>query len=626
MRRVHYFEEGMEAMALKSTVDLTCNDHISIFEFDIFTRLFQEQYELYCEIGSTFQLCKICTERDKDTRIQPCGHLLCQPCLTGWQISQEEYQVPRSSLSPPPLPPKRHPLSPCPSPKPPSRSFSIGTQKVKHGSWSENMLRQTSSDRFNMPPKIQEDHLNKIKDVFASENPGKIPHQLMSLLEVFDRFKIDIAVTGESGAGKSSLINALLGLNPDDTGAAQTGVVETTKEATKYQHPNLPHIRLWDLPGMGTPSFTSKSYVKTVNFDLYDMFMLVISERVRENNVLLIDEIEQRKKPFYLIRTKIDNDVRRKKSKYAKMRALDQMRQDCEKNLKEKNLDRHVFLVSAHDTEDYEFQKLMHTFTDDVFQLRAEVFSDFLDKMLHGGWLRARYATNHIQQTGKLETEDITELQNMCKRTGFGAAKVRDVLEALSHFQLDVAVLGEMGSGASTLVKALIGLENEECGAADVSISNPAMSLGYPDVRFWDISGIEAVMDYSMYEMKQGLNSYDFYIIIVSDRQKARHLKLAKAVEELRKHYLFVYTKVDCHLQSQSDLCSDETEILDELRVQFMKELKMANLSEQQIFLINSLDRCAFDFVSLESALSSDLNTVRASAFAYYIARTVREQ
>ncbi|TRY84520.1 hypothetical protein DNTS_001283 [Danionella cerebrum] len=302
LKRVHYFEEGMEAMALKSTVDLTCNDHISIFEFDIFTRLFQpwttlirnwnqlavthpgymafltydqvrvrlehyrhrpgsyifrlsctqmgqwaighvtsdgsivqtipqniplfqaliqgfregcylypdgrdvnpdlslcspvnkgtvkvteEQYELYCEIGSTFQLCKICTERDKDTRIQPCGHLLCHPCLTGWQksdghtcpycrcdirgtesiliepylpnsraegneeeddeedhedielvmkmlasmkkISQEEYQVPRSSLSPPPLPPKRNALSPCPSPKaPPQRRSSTGTQ------------------------------------------------------------------------------------------------------------------------------------------------------------------------------------------------------------------------------------------------------------------------------------------------------------------------------------------------------------------------------------------------------------------------------------------------------------------------------------------------------------------
>lgn len=203
LRAVHPFEEGMESMALKSTINLTCNDHISVFEFDIFTRLFQpwrslirnwnqlavthpgymafltydqvasrlehylhkpgsyifrlsstrmgqwaighvtnegtiiqtipqntplyqalitgfkegcylypdgrdinpdltgltepaqrgkvkvteEEYELYCEIGSTFQLCKICAERDKDTQIQPCGHLLCKPCLIGWQKS-----------------------------------------------------------------------------------------------------------------------------------------------------------------------------------------------------------------------------------------------------------------------------------------------------------------------------------------------------------------------------------------------------------------------------------------------------------------------------------------------------------------------------------------------------------
>ncbi len=195
-----------------------------------------------------------------------------------------------------------------------------------------------------------------------------------------------------------------------------------------------------------------------------------------------------------------------------------------------------------------------------------------------------RYARNHIQQTGKLETEDITALQDMYKRTGFGAAKVSVVLEALSHFQLDVAVLGETGSGASTLVNALIGLKNEECGAASESISNPAMSLGYPDVRFWDISGIEAVMDYSMYEMKQHLNCYDFYIIIVSDWQKARHLKLAKAVEELRKHYLLVQTKVDRHLQTQNDLYCDETEIPDGLRAQFTQSFRWQNCLNSRCF------------------------------------------
>lgn len=50
-------------------------------------RVTQEQYELYCEMGSTFQLCKICAENDKDIRIEPCGHLLCTPCLNAWQVN-----------------------------------------------------------------------------------------------------------------------------------------------------------------------------------------------------------------------------------------------------------------------------------------------------------------------------------------------------------------------------------------------------------------------------------------------------------------------------------------------------------------------------------------------------------
>lgn len=40
---------------------------------------------MYCEMGSTFQLCKICAENNKDVRLEPCGHLMCHMCLDQWQ-------------------------------------------------------------------------------------------------------------------------------------------------------------------------------------------------------------------------------------------------------------------------------------------------------------------------------------------------------------------------------------------------------------------------------------------------------------------------------------------------------------------------------------------------------------
>ena len=41
LSEVHPIGVGLEAMALKTTIDLTCNGYISNFEFDVFTRLFQ---------------------------------------------------------------------------------------------------------------------------------------------------------------------------------------------------------------------------------------------------------------------------------------------------------------------------------------------------------------------------------------------------------------------------------------------------------------------------------------------------------------------------------------------------------------------------------------------------------
>ncbi|VDN17512.1 unnamed protein product [Gongylonema pulchrum] len=202
LSKVHKLNTGLETLALKTTIDLTVNEHISNFEFDVFTRLFQpwctllrnwqllavthpgyvafltydevkqklqkysnkpgsyvfrlsctrlgqwavgyvapdgkiyqtipqnksliqalvdgsregfyrfpdgrptnpdlshalqscpeghlkvtrEQYQIYCEMGTTFEMCKICAENNKNVKLEPCGHLLCTPCLQSWQV------------------------------------------------------------------------------------------------------------------------------------------------------------------------------------------------------------------------------------------------------------------------------------------------------------------------------------------------------------------------------------------------------------------------------------------------------------------------------------------------------------------------------------------------------------
>ena len=45
----------------------------------------REQYEMYCDMGTSFQVCKICSENNKDRKLEPCGHLICSTCLENWQ-------------------------------------------------------------------------------------------------------------------------------------------------------------------------------------------------------------------------------------------------------------------------------------------------------------------------------------------------------------------------------------------------------------------------------------------------------------------------------------------------------------------------------------------------------------
>ncbi|XP_026767344.3 interferon-inducible GTPase 5 [Pangasianodon hypophthalmus] len=180
---------------------------------------------------------------------------------------------------------------------------------------------------------------------------------------------LHIAVTGESGTGKSSFINAIRELDKDDEGAAKTGVTETTTEPTPYEHPTMPNVMLWDLPGIGTPKFKARKYLKNMQFNRYDFFIIISSERFKENDIMLANEIKKRKKLFYFVRSKIDNDIRTEETKtgFNKEETLLQIKSNCLENLKEIENPK-VFLISSENIKAFDFEKLIETLMSDLPQ------------------------------------------------------------------------------------------------------------------------------------------------------------------------------------------------------------------------------------------------------------------
>ncbi|XP_027009877.1 immunity-related GTPase family, e4 [Tachysurus fulvidraco] len=180
---------------------------------------------------------------------------------------------------------------------------------------------------------------------------------------------LHIAVTGESGTGKSSFINAIRELDSDDEGAAKTGVTETTTDPTPYEHPTMPNVTLWDLPGIGTPKFKARTYLKKMQFDRYDFFIIISSERFKENDIMLAKEIKRRKKLFYFVRSKIDNDIRAEETKksFNKEETLSQIKRNCLENL-EGIENPKVFLISSEDIKAFDFEKLVETLMVDLPQ------------------------------------------------------------------------------------------------------------------------------------------------------------------------------------------------------------------------------------------------------------------
>ncbi|KAL2078377.1 hypothetical protein ACEWY4_026062 [Coilia grayii] len=179
------------------------------------------------------------------------------------------------------------------------------------------------------------------------------------VVQELNNVTLNIAVTGVTGVGKSSFVNALRGVQDDEEGAAPTGVTETTTKHTMYPHPTMPKVNIWDLPGIGTENFSAREYIEKVNFNTYDIFLILTCTKPQTHDIILAKEIKKNKKNFYFIRTKVDQDVDAEKRK-------GKTEKQTLSSIREALGSAHHFLVSSWELHKFDFNELIRVLEKDL--------------------------------------------------------------------------------------------------------------------------------------------------------------------------------------------------------------------------------------------------------------------
>ncbi|XP_078268782.1 interferon-inducible GTPase 5-like [Rhinoraja longicauda] len=228
------------------------------------------------------------------------------------------------------------------------------------------------------PTFFTQDDLSKLKSDFQTGGVEKIKPMIQNKMKELDKTELNIAVTGETGAGKSTFINTMRGLRGKDEGAAAVGPTETTMEPTGYPHPNLPNVRYWDLPGIGSTRLTASSYLKKMQFKKYDFFIIVSASRFKENDAKLANEIQRLGKRFYFVRSKIDadlNTMKKERKEFDKNAELEIIRSDCLCGLGKVGItDPRVFLISSFEQDQYDFCELNKALEGDLPNIKKRIF------------------------------------------------------------------------------------------------------------------------------------------------------------------------------------------------------------------------------------------------------------
>ncbi|XP_061453150.1 interferon-inducible GTPase 5-like isoform X2 [Rhineura floridana] len=458
-------------------------------------------------------------------------------------------------------------------------------------------------------PHLDESQLRNLKARYEAQNNSSVASQIQALVDCVNTLKIQVGILGERGAGVSTLVQALLDKPRPvtDPWAYFRWPRQAMKQPVAHAHPTYPNLTLYELPGFEV-SEEPAAYLKRLgDLSKFSCFVLVIGGAgLRDAHLQVLKAIKRKGKGFFLVRTKVDLDLhtaeRRRRSRYNPTEQLGLIRKDLADTLSKNGMDpKKVFLVSGVVKERYEFAYFEDSLEKEVLNL----------KRTHDG---------NLEDVEAVSQRTIKMLYKICQSGSLSdvPAVIHSALENPTQIQLNVAVIGEAGSGKSALVNALRGVGCGERGAAPTGVTETTRkAMAYllpvvPNLYLWDLPGV-GLTEEDLSHLD--LSRYDFFLLLASERYKHTHSCLARAITSAGKQVFFVRSKIDVDVEARPGSHPVPKEVVQEkVRKSCEEALKKDGVDCPKVFLVSCLKSDAYDLPLLQEALRNSAPDLKRKA------------
>src|SRR5690625_596957 len=239
---------------------------------------------------------------------------------------------------------------------------------------------------------------------------------LQQLIHQLRKRRFTVAMLGESGSGKSSLINRFA-----EAYVAPIGAIETTMDAQHVDIKDTP-LTLVDLPGYGTQAWPTPRFFEHFNLPQYDAAILVLGARIKTDDIEMFERLKSANMPFYVVRNFIDialegEGTRKSGDAMSYNDLLEQIRQDARVQFRARELTLYA-ISSRPDQPRFDLEALRKEMIDAAREnilerVRARIHALSSRWSDASGWTRTRYYTRLAARTLTLSIPQNTRTVGM---------------------------------------------------------------------------------------------------------------------------------------------------------------------------------------------------------------------